>query len=593
MTNDQLQQLFESLGRVIQPHLQRSQSLRTAVGLLGEWLHEQAGDAAMNSGSASNRDTAGEHQSDHLVSSNGQLSSAHSNGSGSAGGGGASGDAASGGSGRYTQAGFSGPTITGPTVAPTSLQRSSSSPSLRTGDLRGHIVSHGTNEEIGRARGAASESHATITGAFVPGAYSAPPEVDIAVVEKRCRLKAQACDLAVLKRQNDLSGHHDSDAEILQQLNAMVVIAKELPNCFLWTFWRERPLPDDATILTASRCYITLADAAALMRKVDDAAARGIAVDDAAAMRLLAEADSALRVVLARTWIEEDRDQVDVHHWLRRATAQRRVYIERFMTMSDPADPTQSAELAERIRATSSSVEDVARQDKAIKKPLSQVRYHSNFLSKLPAGDPAEQVEHWKKIAEGLHLLAQAHVMMSDPRIAEALAPIVTLQIPEVLSEDRELAAALQYAAKPRGGDAEAMPDEDDDQTGSRPWSEQVLAVREWLRGGRLVIVGGERRQAAVDQFVSAFELKEVDWIDLVEHGSSAPLRTAIQRLDTSAVLLIVKLIGHLHAEKAQQWADESKVPCAWLKADYNPERAARDILEQLAGRFGQNISPA
>lgn len=572
MTNQELEQLFSALSRVLEPHLRGSEALRSATGLLGKWLAEQANAAGgpdsiagwQESGAA---DGAGVHR-------NGQ---------------------------RETTVSMGGPTITGPTMSgqamngPTVAQApppraSAGIVPLRIGDARGHVLTQGTTEELGRARTAANDSQTTMTGPY-GGNLVAPAEVDLLIVERRCRLKAQACELAVSKRRNEAAGgHYEGDAATLVQLNAMVAQAKDLPNCFLWTFWRERPLPDDATILTAAQCYISLAEAAAHMRRADESTARGIHADDATAMRLLAEADSALRVVLARTWIEEDRDQIDVHHWLRRATSLRRVYIERFMTMSDPADPLNAADLTERIRAASVGIEEVAKQDKAVKKPLSAVKYHGHRLAE--AADDSEREEHWGKIAESVQLLAHAHVPMSDLRLCEALAPVVMFAVPPAFAGQTELLAALDFAHR-----KEAAAEEEEEHAPPREWSERVLSVRPWLKGGRMVVVGGERRGAAVERLLSAFELSEVDWVELSEHGSSSPMKAAITRPGTCVVLVLVRLTGHLHATYAQGWAREAGVPCAWLKAGYNPERVANDISEQLsaqlAGRMGDQLGQA
>lgn len=61
----------------------------------------------------------------------------------------------------------------------------------------------------------------------------------------------------------------------------------------------------------------------------------------------------------------------------------------------------------------------------------------------------------------------------------------------------------------------------------------------------------------------------------LSEHGSAEPLRAPIARPETSVVLLLIKLTGHLHAESARQFARDSGKPSVHLTAGYNPEQIA------------------
>jgi hypothetical protein len=131
-----------------------------------------------------------------------------------------------------------------------------------------------------------------------------------------------------------------------------------------------------------------LADAVALLRRVDAVADGRRAEDEESAFHLLAEANSALRVALADTWLsDDDRDQAETHVWLRRETAERRVFIERHMTADDPAEPANAAELRTRITAQGKRLDEREAATKRVKNALGQIRYHAGQLTK---GRPEE-----------------------------------------------------------------------------------------------------------------------------------------------------------------------------------------------------------
>lgn len=123
-----------------------------------------------------------------------------------------------------------------------------------------------------------------------------------------------------------------------------------------------------------------------------------------------------------------------------------------------------------------------------------------------------------------------------------------------------------------------------------REWSGAVLAVRDLLRGKRMVIIGGEPNAEAAQRLTQAFELKEAEWVELTEHGSGAPMRAPIHRADTGVVVVIIKLTGHLHAEEAREYAAAAGKPCVMLSGGYNPERVAAEILEQASDRLREPV---
>ncbi|QOJ01343.1 MAG: hypothetical protein HRU70_12950 [Phycisphaeraceae bacterium] len=403
-------------------------------------------------------------------------------------------------------------------------------------------------------------------------------EIDLALVEKRCRLKAASCRLFIARRA--AAADPDAEREVLDRLNDMIAKAKAMVSCFLWVFWRNQAQPDDAILARIADCYDAQADAVALIQRVDAVADGRRVEDEESAFHLLAEANSALRVALADTWLsDDDRDQAETHVWLRRETAERRVFIERHMTGDDPADPTNAADLRSRIKALGKQLDDREAAGKKVKNALGQIKYHAGQLIK---GRPEEAPAHWAKISDGVKRLNGMGVSPTDRRISEAVGPAAAAAWPGP-SEGAEFMAGVITRAMALKNE---KPDTKRAVADGREWSESVLAVRTLLRGKRMVVIGGEPNAEAVERLTQAFELKEAEWVELAEHGPGTPMRAPIYRSDTAVVIVIIKLTGHLHAEEAREYSTGAGKPCVMLSGGYNPERVAAEIMEQASSRL-------
>ncbi|MBX9735617.1 MAG: hypothetical protein K2X32_01715 [Phycisphaerales bacterium] len=449
---------------------------------------------------------------------------------------------------------------------------------LKLGDAVVHLPLTGTTEELGRAR--ASASDVSVDDEEDGARSSAPSDIDLSLVERRCRLKAASCRLFIERRA--AAADPDAEREVLDRLNDMIAKAKAMESCFLWVFWRNQAQPDDAILARIADCYDAQADAVALLQRVDAVADGRRAEDEESAFHLLAEANSALRVALADTWLsDDDRDQAETHVWLRRETAERRVFIERHMTGDDPADPTNAADLRSRIKAQGKRLDEREAAAKKVKNALGQIKYHAGQLTK---GRPEEAPAHWTKISDAVKRLEGMGVSTTDRRIAEAVGSVAAAAWPGPSADADHMTGVITRALM-LGKDSEKTAQERASAE-PREWSSSVLSVRGLLRGKRMVIIGGERNAEAVQRLTQAFELKDAEWVDLTEHGPGTPMRGPIYRPDTAVVIVIIKLTGHLHAEEAREYASAAGKPCVMLSGGYNPERVAAEIIEQASTRL-------
>lgn len=550
MSDPKAEQLVDALSRLLQPQLARSPELRDVVAALGDWLIQEARRAGASAPASAQPPAAQVAQSTSQESAG--LSAAAA-----------------------TPSRVIGPPT--PIRGPVQVVSSATVP-LKIGDTLVHVPVEGTTQEIGRARQSALE---TLARAEAPPTADRTP-IDLALMVKRSKLKAESCRLYIQRR---AVASIVDDAELKRQMDEQIATAKATPNCFLWVFWRERAQPDDASLRKIALCYDALAAAADLVRRRDELYSGRRSDDEPVLLGLLAEASSALRIALKDSWLsDDDRDQADSHVWLRQETAQRRIFISRYMAIDDPADPFAAQTVIDRAAEARTRLEDQAGRVKSIKNLLGQVRYHANQIVK--AGG-VECEPHWRKITVAIKSLSDLGVPATDDRISEHLgaqaAGMIAQETPQDLRD--QLGTAINAAL------TDDRDDESDEDVEQRAPSERVLKVRSWLRGRRLVLIGGEPRPRAIQKLIDAFELADVDWVFLTEHGSGAPMRGPIERPDTAGVVVIIKLTGHLHADDAREYAARADKPLVLLKSGYNAEQIAHAFVEQVSDRFAAPAS--
>lgn len=222
MNDSDLRQLADAVAQVLRPHLERSEALRRTAGLIGKWLCEEAerigpGVAATNEPIASDQSVVAESIAGVPATPEGP----------------------------GARAGDPSEPPQRPAAAPRVLPMSSGIVPLKLGDTLVHVPLSGTTQELGRARLAAIEPKDAPDAAASD--FADRTEIDLAMIEERCRLKAASCRLFVEKRA--AAGDPDREYEVRQRMNKMIADAKAKPDCFLWVFWRERTPPDDAALV--------------------------------------------------------------------------------------------------------------------------------------------------------------------------------------------------------------------------------------------------------------------------------------------------------------------------------------------------------
>ena len=547
MKKDETNDLLSALRDLLRPHLERSEPLRRVAHHVGQWLIEESWRAQ-----AARRESAAEPQPPSSASQ-------------------APGEKLA--------------EVDQPAPSPDQgLTQISETLPLKLGDESVEVRVTGTPQGLERARVAAEAT----SGAKEAGELIEPideQDVDLLTVEQRCRLKVASCRLFIERRA--AMGDSSTEPALVDEMNEMIAQAKRLPDCFLWVFWRERVQPTDEALRMIAKSYDALAHTTALVRFIEEMGDHAKEEDLQESFELLAEADSALRIALEQTWLTSpDVDQDEVHQWIRRETSRRQIYVSRFMKLDDPADPGRAEDVIRRATTLLEDIQARRSRQKQIKQTFNKLKYHAGMLDN---GQDDSDGHNYRKMSEAITTLIELGVPISDrgfrriidtPTIASfppqyAGSPGVSRVLAEVQEWHNALAAMEN-----------AIPDEDKPR-----WSDRVREVRTLLADGEVVIIGGEPRPEAAERIKSAFDLAEVVWVRLTEHGTGQPMRAPIARPEARLVLVLTKLAGHLHTEEASGYAKDARKPCVFLKAGYNPEQIAEAVLQQASEQLRQQIS--
>ena len=263
-------------------------------------------------------------------------------------------------------------------------------------------------------------------------------EIEFALIESRCRLKAEGLRWAAARRRMVADGA-DFQAEVRPVDAEIILRGKSLNDCYLWMCRPSSPCPSDFGVYEeAARCFESLASAVALVRLIlsETEMGEGVLGD---ALQLLAEAQSAVRVSVAKFGGISDNDQQEVFDWLRTTAGERRIFLERFMKSDDPADPSQAEEAAKRIESMKGAFEKRLLEGRLRKKLLGKIRYEASQIAR----NSGDRSEHWRTLAAAADELVSNGMPPSSPEFRELLVPIID-RLPDLAGVPRGFRLALR-----------------------------------------------------------------------------------------------------------------------------------------------------
>ncbi len=436
---------------------------------------------------------------------------------------------------------------------------------LKLGDSMAMVPVSGTAEEIKAAREAVPSPTAA-----APRPSTALP--DLSLVARRCSLKALACEVAAALAE---AVSPDDQSRAKAEMDRLLEARQSLTDCFLWMFHRDYKIsPLDLRMIRP--CYENLALACGIIGRVP----RRNQPEYRRAVELLAEAQSAVRKALQDAWLTiTDRDQDEAFIWLDRVTDSERIFVARHMRLDDPADPSRHVDLRARLEALERELREAEARSKEGNTVLNRLRYH---VMKIVKPEQDDHSHDWEVVTEALARLEELGIVAGDDRLTDALEPL--LRLPEEKWEVSEESRGRLRAVR------EMMASDESSAAGpalvQKPESADVARVRDWLRGKRAVIIGGERKSHAAERIQRAFGLSELDWLELTEHGKTAPIDPPIADPSTAVVWAVVRLTGHVHMDVAADACRKYGRPFVRLPGGYNPSQIAARTIEQASEAF-------
>ncbi len=407
-----------------------------------------------------------------------------------------------------------------------------------------------------------------------PERWFSATTADLSVIEVRCRLKAEGARWAATRRRLIMERASFS-TEIEPRDRAIISRAKAVPDCFLWMCHPSGPSPSDPKRFEdVAGCFDAVADILSVVKQIEDDPDLQRAELERS-LDLLAEAQCALRAAIDIIHGPTDTDQTQVFNWLKATASEKQIFIQRYMRIDDPVDPSRFADLESRIEALDTKVQEIRERDKKRKKLMGKVRHKTSAIS----GDSDGAPELWRSLIPIVEELVSDGLPPSNPELRELLVPVI-----DSLPDDTDLPAGFQLVLREIDRFMATYPPSEAKVV--TPPTQQVLDVAKLLRGKSLVLIGGDRRGGAYQAIKDAFGLKDLIWIETREHQSIDGFESYVARPDVAAVLLAIRWASHSYGE-VREFCDQHGKPLVRLPGGYGLNQVAAQIMSQCSGRLG------
>ena len=399
-------------------------------------------------------------------------------------------------------------------------------------------------------------------------------DADLQLIESRCRLKAEGARWAA-NRQRQLQEGADFYTEIEPKDREIIDKAKALPDCFLWMDHSSGPCPRDLELWEdVAGCFDAAADVLALLREIVGDIGDNRSMFERT-LDLAAEVQSALRMAVEAVGGDTDNDQSKIYTWLRSVAAQHQVYIQRYMRIDDPANPSAWNDLHERIALIDTELQRLRKQKKQRQGRLKQCQYHAKLIRE------GKQLEYnWQKVINVIEEMVNDGIPHSNSDVRELLLAIVD-DMPEMddlpVGFKRVLSEVDRFLAARPPSTTEAV----------REVTGDVREVARLLKKKSIVVIGGDRRPFAHDALKSALGVQEVIWIVTREHESIEGFESYIARPEVAVILLAIRWSSHAFGD-VKEFCDKHGKSLVRLPGGYNPNQVAHQIMEQCGERLRQ-----
>ncbi len=389
----------------------------------------------------------------------------------------------------------------------------------------------------------------------------------LSLLARRADLCARACDWAIRRHDNM------EDFEVVKpEYNAIREEAGSMQPLYLWMIDRETArIPRDDWVMLAG-CYRNMARSAQLVASFNEGA--DAPIDH---LRLLAEAQSMVLSALSMVEVSRDGVQVGVFEWCRDEAERRGEFVSN-LSRSDMANPSLWGGLQARIDGATERCEAERSRDKALKKHLNTIRYHT---SQIQVDDAADHENDWGRIQSAMQQFLEAGGKPSDPRLVDLLVPLADFIPDDLAMREGTFRRVLPFIDQKLANQARSTSATE----GDRAPSPELVEARELLRGKIAVLIGGEAREPARKMLEQELELKELRWLSSREHESISSFIPDVRRSETALVLLAIRWASHSF-EDVQATCNEFDKPYVRLPGGYGANRVAYEIIRQQGARL-------
>jgi hypothetical protein len=416
----------------------------------------------------------------------------------------------------------------------------------------------------------------TATVGNLPLRHEVAPPRDVLSLEptaRRIELKADACAWAA-RRADALQPGGVGFEAVRAEFTTLRERASAVQPCYLWMIHHDTSFIDRDDWVRLEGCYRACAEALRTAIEFPDHYAQQPEL-----LRLVGEAQSAIRAAMSACgahprWTDDE--QEEVFRWCLDEGRERRIYNP-FLALNHLADPSLHAGVRARVGTLREDLRQRRLREKRRREALNMIRYH---LVRIDDTD-CDADHDWSRVVDGVASAIDAGMATSDAQLIDLLAPVAD-GMPDAVLEQLAPTGVLDHI------DRRAAAEESRRQVAAeaRAPSIEIQKVRDALRGSRVVLIGGERRQHAKDRLEREFELAELEWASSREHQSTAPFEPLVARRETRLVLLAIRWSSHSYAEVERFCRKYDKV-FVRLPGGYNPAQVARQIIEQASAALG------
>ncbi|MFM9960160.1 MAG: hypothetical protein ACKV2Q_02930 [Planctomycetaceae bacterium] len=411
-----------------------------------------------------------------------------------------------------------------------------------------------------------------------PPEWLVADETDLKLVASRCHLKAEASKWAA-ERRRLLDIGADFSVQIEPNDREIIARAKALPDCYLWMNNSKGPCP------TAPRQFEELARGFEAVAEVIDVLNQSFSPPNdhgkefEQLVDLLASTQSALRVSVETLDWKCDHDQQAVFNWLRRTASEKQILIQRHMRIDDVANPSEVPQFLERLHAIDISLQATAKKQKDRQRLLGKLRHKASIVR----GAEGDLSVEWRILINTVDELVDGGLPPSSRELREILQSIIDDmpnlgELPKNFDlVQREMDRYLAINSVPETVITKEQPPE-------------VKRVAELLKGRQVVLIGGDKRQAAYQQLKDAFALDELIWVEVKPHQPLAALETPVGRPEVAVVILAIRWCSHSH-HLVEATCDRFGKPFVRLPGGYGVNQVASKILSQCGERLARSAA--